>query len=305
MAIDLTPLSTATTAAQGLSNLILVTPANLGVVGGYTPQTKDGKELPKLLFHTEGENSIALESDVTDHYVEDNTAINDQVALRPEIITVRGFIGDLNDVAPYGLQTAKQAAEKLTVINAYTPVLSATALSLYNRAAFLYSVGINAANAAVASYSSINGLINGQNNETVITGTETDTQLRNLTGNRGRISIQSKQQIAFQQFYGYWRQRTLFTVQTPWAIFKNMVIKTLRATQSEDSNSITDFEITFKIMRFAKTENVNSTIVNASNLDGRAGQSSITEVETVTTNPIPSTSATDQIAESFPEVSIP
>jgi len=64
---------------------------------------------------------------------------------------------------------------------------------------------------------------------------------------------QNKQQTMFQQFYGYWRNRILFTVQTPWAVFQNMAIMRLTAVQDADTQVITDFEVTFKLIRMAST----------------------------------------------------
>ena len=225
---NLGPLSNFTTAATALSNLILVTPnTNLG----YQPQNapvKNGETTPQVdpvLFHYEGENSISLESDITDHYVEDNTTVQDQIALRPETINVHGYIGELNNVVPKALEPLKTIADKLTIVDAYTPALSTTALLAFNQATQLYAVGVNAANSAISAWNSLTGAPQNQN----------------------------KQQIAFQQFYGYWKNRTLFTVQTPWAIFQNMAIRSLRAVQDADTRVITDFEISFKQMRFAST----------------------------------------------------
>ena len=64
-------------------------------------------------------------------------------------------------------------------------------------------------------------------------------------------SAQNKQQLVFQRFYGYWRSRTLFKVQTPWAVFDNCAIKSLRAIQDAETNTITDFEVSFKVIRVA------------------------------------------------------
>jgi hypothetical protein len=41
------------------------------------------------------EQSGVFESDITDHYIEDNTAVNDQIALHPEKITLRGVVAEL------------------------------------------------------------------------------------------------------------------------------------------------------------------------------------------------------------------
>jgi hypothetical protein len=84
---------------------------------------------------------------------------------------------------------------------------------------------------------------------------------------------QTKQQTYFQQFYGYWANRTLFTIQTPWAIFQDMAIQTLRAVQDADTRVITDFEVTFKLMRFASTQVVfegEGVQYDNNNFDGRA-----------------------------------
>src|SRR6266576_7254366 len=103
---NISALSQLTSAATALSNLILVSPQT---TIGYQPQntpTQNGQTNqppPALLFHYEGEQTASLQSDITDHYIEDNTALQDQIALKPEETTTHGFIGELNDVAPPAL----------------------------------------------------------------------------------------------------------------------------------------------------------------------------------------------------------
>lgn len=230
------PLPNVTNAATALSNLILVTPNSNK---GYQPQPSQGQpQEDSILFNYEGEQVVSLESDITDHFVEDNTAIQDQISLKPETVTTSGYIGELNDVTPPLLEALKFVSEKLTTIGAYQPTLSATALIAYNQAALLYSVAANALNSAVSAWKSVVG---GES--------------------------QNKQQLAFSQFYGYWQNRTLFTVQTPWAIFKDMAIKSLRAIQDDETRMITDFEVTFKKIRFANTI---TTINRTTSFQGRS-----------------------------------
>lgn len=238
MAVNLSALANLTTTAQAISNLILVTPnSNLG----YKPQQTilpDGTvtaQDPPVLFDYEGEQAGLFESDISDHYVEDNTAVQDQIALRPEIITTKGFIGELNDVAPGVLATLQAAANKLTVLNAFTPALSVTALLAYNEAFQAYQLGNLAASAGVSAW----GALRGASAPKFVNGVALETQ--------------TKQQAAFAKFYGYWRKRTLFTVQTPWALFQNMAIKTLRPIQDAATNTVTEFQVEFKMMRFANT----------------------------------------------------
>lgn len=228
-----------TTGVTSLSGLLLVSP---NINGGYQPQNNIQTQLPlpaaissnlgaqpqvpQFVFNYEGEQTVSLESDITDHFIENNSAIQDQISLKPEIITTHGFIAELNDLVPPSLAVLQAAASKLTVLGAYTPALSLTALNALNEALFLYNTAQNAVNTGVAAVASLTG--NGSTNQT-------------------------KQQAAFTQFYGYWLQRYLFTVQTPWAVFQNMAIQRLRAIQDAETRMITDFEITFKKMRFAQS----------------------------------------------------
>lgn len=256
---------------------------------GYQPQNNDPlNPRPALIFHYEGEQTAALESDITDHYVEDNTAVQDQIALRPEIITTHGFIGELTDAPPNTVLAALQlVSNKLTIIPGLTPQLSATALLAYNNAIFAYNTALNLANSAVSAFSSIAGGVSG---EAVIdqTGISNTTE-PNIFG----IQTQSKQQVYFQQFYGYWKTRTLFTVQTPWAVFRNMAIKSLRAIQDEKTNVITDFEVSFKMIRYASSNNGLATGLTATDAgEGtRLQQQSFPGISLPNTNLSPSATA--------------
>ncbi len=285
---NLAALSPITTAATALSNLVLVSPQS---VVGYQPQNKpnpDGstpttEPPPKLLFNYEGEQTVMIESDITDHYVEDNSAIQDQIALKPEVITAHGFIGELNDVVPDLLKPVKFVADKLTAIVAYTPALTATAQLAYSEAFQLYQVASNVVTSAVNAWTAVSNLITGSDGQTVI-GADGQTV----------ATAQNKQQTAFQQFYGYWRSRTLFTVQTPWAVFQNMAIRSLRAIQDAETRVITDFEITFKMIRQASTLTATNGLSNIpQSYQNRAGSqaSALTDLGSSTGVPGPSLSS--------------
>ena len=97
MAINLSELATVTTAATALGDLILVTP-NKPV--GYQAQKQIQRTADKTIslpqdesffFDYEGEQSVSLTSDITDHFIEVNTAIQDQIALRPEECLTAGL----------------------------------------------------------------------------------------------------------------------------------------------------------------------------------------------------------------------
>lgn len=238
---NLTPLSTATTTATALSNLVIVSP---NLTTGYQPTYPsdiNGDQSvvptpPSFVFDYEGEQTATCTSDITDHFIENNTAIQDQISIRPVEVTTQGYVGELNNVVPGLLAPLASIANNFSTVQAYIPSLTETALIAYNEAFQLYQVATNAANAAISAWSSLNPIGGGTN---VINGNLLITA-------PGSSLTQNKQQTAFQYFYGYWVNRTLFTIQTPWAIFENMAIKILRPIQSAETRVITTFEVTFK-----------------------------------------------------------
>lgn len=241
-ATSIAALSQASTLVSSLSNLLLATPQG---TKGYQPQsapTATGQvspltPSPAILFNYEGEQSLVLASDITDHFTEDNTALQDQIALKPIVINTHGFIGELNNVPPIGLAQLQIAANTLTTVGSFIPGLSSTAQLAYDMAFSAYQLAASAANSGVAAVSSIAG-----------------------------GASQNQQQTYFQLFYGYWQTRTLFTVQTPWAIFQNMAILNCRPVQDSETRMITDFEVSFKQIQVASSQ----TTSGAKQTQGRA-----------------------------------
>ena len=265
MAIDLTNLAGITTEIRSLSNLALV---SVNENRGYQAQKEGSSAVlssaPKFLFHYEKQNNVSFESEITDHYIEsNNTVVNDQIALKPEIISVQGFIGELNNVIEDRAQPfLNEAEEKLSVLSAFNPSLSSSALRTLNQAAQIYQTGQALLEAAQSSAQTISNFLGEGNEETI---------------------RQNKQQIAFSQFYGYWQKKTLFKVQTPWAIFPDMVIQSLKAIQ-DDVLDLTTFDISFKRLRFANSSIIN--VTSPENASGRLKSQIPDEINLGTSTPI-------------------
>lgn len=248
--VSLSQLTPLTTAAQALGSVALVVPSQ---TIGYQPNTAQAasplgsftnltlNNAPALVFHYEGEQTVNVESDVTDHFVEDNFAVQDHIARRPEVITTRGFIGELNDVAPSFLVPLQAAANTLTSISAYSPAVSATAQLAYNEAFFLYQTAAQLANSAVSAFGNVASLFGNASSGEIANGSQVFFA--------GSSFAQNKQQQMFTQFFGYQYNRVLFNVQTPWAIFTNMAIIKLRPIQDAETRTISTFEVTFKTLQ--------------------------------------------------------
>jgi hypothetical protein len=268
--IDLSTLSYVAYTATALSNLVLYNPAK---VIGIQPQARNGETQPKtFLFDVDGNQEITLQSDITDYATVDNQNFQNQIALRPEKYTVQGFIAELNNslafvsnlgsAAASAVNIAQIAASKLTVIDSFAPSLSEQALDIYNAAVYAAEVAKLAASAvnSISSWFTIS--------DTSIQGLDSfDKKTVYSDG-----SVQNSQQKAFQQLYAYYRNRYLFTVQTPWAVYQNMAIETLRAVQDDRTKLVSDFTITFKRIQIASVEESN--LLNSGYSVGRAAASS-------------------------------
>jgi hypothetical protein len=205
------------------------------------------------IFDIVGEESMEMVSDITDHYLEDNTSIQDQISLKPEKITIKGMVAELV------MTTPTQAVQAPTVNT--LPLIDGMQPDFTNSQIVLQTTALANADAQPNSVAESQSLFNYFN------------------GSLGS-QANSRQSKAFSYFYQLWKGRQLFSVETPWGIMNDMAIETLSPSQGEDSKSRTDFSITFKKLRFAQ-----SVTVNIGNLAGRAAsqQSPTTQQSKATT----------------------
>lgn len=252
MAVDLSLLSNSMVTAQSLNNLILVWPQkNVG----YQPQVKlFGDKIgsdERFLFHYEGNNQIILRSQITSNWIEENYQANDHIAIESDIIRTTGFIGEVNNVTPEALMVLDQAAEKLQNISSMEPSLSISAAKAYEKAFQIYRALEIAYRTRVPSWNGAAG-IDSAGPTTITQGVGIQELIDSID-----LRTQTRQQVAFQKFYAYRKARTLFTVQTPWAIFKDCAIEELVATQEADTAMVSSFELTFKPIMVAYTSLTN------------------------------------------------
>lgn len=185
---------------------------NLGGVSGF-------------IFDIISSERVQLNSDITDHYVEDNISVQDHIALRPEHFTLRGYVGELNDVLERALISAVTTTQRLSIVNSFIPTFTTQALQLYSQVADVAArvkQGINQA----------------QNLYDLFTQKSTNA---------------TKQQRGYNYFKSIWISRQLLTVETPWEIFEDMAIESVSSEQDETTNMVTNFSVTFKRIRTTKT----------------------------------------------------
>jgi hypothetical protein len=198
------------------------------VVNQYIVKPSSGSPtgIGGFIFNILDKESIRLTAQITDHYVENNYAYQDHIALQPERFILRGYVGEIADIIP------SAAISVLTNIN-----------SLANIAPFMNEFSLQASQA----YAKISGIASRIGS--VINQAQNIFDIFN-----DNSTFDSKQQKAYAYFYSLWSSRVLVDVETPYNVLKNMGIEDIEITQNGDSKYISDFAVTFKKIRIATTK---------------------------------------------------
>jgi hypothetical protein len=178
---------------------------------------------------------ITLSSDISEHYTENGSYVNDHIVNKPVEITLDGFIGELVYTKPKkgSLEyTANQITDALQSVDAYTGLAGYTA-EMSQKIAALASQVAYVANQYNAIKKKATNLLN------YLSGSE---------------STETLQQAAYKKLYGFWKSKQTVSVQTPWQYYATMAIASIVASRDDKSDDYTDFSITLKEMRFADVE---------------------------------------------------
>lgn len=212
-----------------------------------------------LFFKTVTDDTINFQSQITDNWVENNTAIQDHITISPVIITMRGFIGEkyytsedaqLNyekalaqsnpsgySLGLAGADTQTQVESKLSAISAYFPEVSNATQVAQN----MWDLHEAALNKAI----NIGNVLIGQS-----TGTLQD-KMNFYNGLDSNLKESELKKIS-ESLKDYWINRKSFTANTPFGDFENMYIQSVTIQQG-NSGSIGEIDITLKQLRFAQT----------------------------------------------------
>lgn len=190
-----------------------------------------------FLFDIKGEESVVLESNITDNYVENNTAIQDQIGLQPERVSLEGYVAEIAQTIQQQDQIAKEN-DALPLEPALAPEYTEIQLDEFAAAEEAKTLEVQ----SKISTQSLDGFFNS----------------------RTAIST-GKQAKAFSYFYQLWKGRQLFTVDTPWGFFTDMAIEKVHVTQDETTRVVSKFRLTFKKILIAE-----QIIIASGQLAGRA-----------------------------------
>lgn len=226
---------------MSFQDLAKATNKNLSNARDYLDEKVDSILSPKStegisgwVFDVPATESLKLSADITDHYTENNSFINDHRVIKPREVSLTGFIGELVFRPPRGIQGAFQQLQNLlTVVEAYGPDFTPQITQINRGIITTTESGISKINQALDRFQNVVAFFEGIGQE--------DT----------------KQQKAYQELKALFFSNQLLTVSTPWDFFDNMVMKDITFVQNDDSESYSDISINLKEMRFTDVRTVN------------------------------------------------
>lgn len=206
---------------QVISKCSIIIPEGVAQIGSFAFDYRESEEED-------------LESEIPDHWLEDNTFANDTIGVKPVRVTLSGYVGEL--VMP--------ALTLKTILGALTAATNAlTILPVFLGAQ------------TPGNTQALNQAISQAQNVVVQVGQTIAraAQLANVLAGLLSGPSRNKQQQAFVQLKAYWQARIIFTVHTPYETLTNMAIESIRTTSPPDSKDWTKFVVRMKQLQFVGT----------------------------------------------------
>ncbi len=216
-----------------------------GLVNKYVLRTKASAGIGGFVFDFLGEVNVSMEADITDHYAEDNTATQDHVANRPIEVTMRGFVSELALPKPQGVVGALASAQSaLAQVDAYLGKYTPGVTQTLARAVTKVQSTVNTINQTLAKAQNIISLF------------------------PGAPPAATRQAKAYSQLFAAMAQKLPMTIETPYRMLRNMIIKRITFVQPEDTKSWSDISVTLKQINFVET----ATVADNGTFAGRLAQ---------------------------------
>lgn len=196
----------------------------------YTVNLNNQVKTIDVIFDIIESDAISIQADITDNYVEDNTAVQDTMAIKPIEITLRGFVGEkVYDRSLMLTGLIENAFSKISPISALVPQISSYANAVVNAAQYVES----SINRYINNFKSIKDIFN-----------------------KNKTPQMSKQMAVAQNLLNLRNSRTLVTVSTPFGVFDNMLVLDAQMEQGNNT-TVSDLTVTLKQYNSVATQLVN------------------------------------------------
>ncbi len=207
-------------------------------------------------FNLPKREQVKMQAEATDHYIDTNQAVQDHIALKPITITLNGLQGDyfysvnqIEDMLAQVVPTLSLVKQFLPKISAATKQIKTKYYETLKTKAFVKSTYEKETNIFDNVSSGLDAVMfNHQDLFSLV------QQL---------YKLKSPQTRAFFFFEALWKSRAIFSVETTWKRYDNLILTSVTPLRDENAD-ITDFTITLKQLGFTT-----SLYKNYNNVAGR------------------------------------
>lgn len=191
------------------------------------------KDLGGFVFDYKGEEALDAGVEITDHYTEDNTFMQDHRSVKPAIITMRGFVAevayDRKSIAPTLLALSSALATVTPYLGQYAPGATAK-----------MTAAVTQTDQIINQLAQISGI--ARSITKLVPGPKT-----------------TKVQQAYAKLDTLRNSQIPFAVVTPWAVFGDipdnghgpMLIENLRMVSPDQETGVVDIIVRMKEIRMA------------------------------------------------------
>lgn len=180
-----------------------------------------GDKITELKLHIYGAETIQLNAEITDNYVESNIAYQDHIALKPKIFTVSGEVGELTWYKNDSVESVIEAIpQKLVPVVSFLPSITKKAQQITDKAMKIIGV--------------VDSLDNFSN------------RVWQLLSNED-VDTEQKKSCAYLSLL--WGNREPINIKTPFGTLNNYVIQNVEFTQPERTQDKSQVKISFKEFR--------------------------------------------------------
>ncbi len=186
-------------------------------------------------FNIPQREQLKFQSDVTDHYTDSNNAVQDHISQKPVTITLTGLHGDYFYSVNQIEDMLAKVVPTLALVKQFIPKLpDSTKQKLLKK---YQNLAITDNTPEALQKSTIKNEVN--NIDLFLMFQEI-------------YKITSSQTRAYLFLKALWRSKAIFSLETTFERFDNMVVTDLSPLRDENADQ-TEFTITFKQLNFAKT----------------------------------------------------
>lgn len=190
-------------------------------------------------FHVPTSEQIKMENEITDHFIDTNSTINDHIAQKATVITLTGLQGEYFYSVHEIQDMLAKVVPTMSLVKQFLPKLSPA--TQQNK--------IKKAQAEAARLHEQNNIITGgiTKEKKDFNGIDLYKEFQNM------YKLKSAQTRAFLFFEAMFKARALFSIETSYKRYDNVAILSLIPKRDENAD-ITDFTITFKQISFTESK---------------------------------------------------